>query len=77
MLGEIAKKPVRRIVGLMSGTSVDGIDAALVELSGSQDAPEVRLVAFEDHPFPEAVRAVIFELFDPAKATVDKGGRMS
>lgn len=77
MLGEIAKKPVRRIVGLMSGTSVDGIDAALVELSGSQDAPEVRLVAFEDHPFPEAVRAGIFELFDPAKATVDKVGRMS
>lgn len=77
MLGEIAKKPVRRIVGLMSGTSVDGIDAALVELSGSQDAPEVRLVAFEDHPFPEAVRAGIFELFGPAKATVDKVGRMS
>ena len=77
MLRDIAEKPVRRIVGLMSGTSVDGIDAALVELSGAQDAPEVRLLAFEDRPFPDAVRVGIFELFDPAKATVDKLGRMS
>ena len=77
MLRDIAEKPVRRIVGLMSGTSVDGIDAALVELSGEQDAPSVRLLAFEDRPFPDAVRSGIFELFDPVKATVDKLGRMS
>ena len=77
MLGEIAKKPVRRIVGLMSGTSVDGIDAALVEFSGPQDAPELRLLAFENRPFPESVRACIFELFDPANATVDRVGKMS
>lgn len=77
MLRDIAEKPVRRIVGLMSGTSVDGIDAALVELSGAQDAPSVRLLAFEDRPFPDAVRSGIFELFDPVKATVDKLGRMS
>lgn len=77
MLRDIAEKPVRRIVGLMSGTSVDGIDAALVELSGEQDAPSVRLLAFEDRPFPDAVRSGIFELFDPVKATVDKLGRLS
>lgn len=77
MLRDIAEKPVRRIVGLMSGTSVDGIDVALVELSGEQDAPSVRLLAFEDRPFPDAVRSGIFELFDPVKATVDKLGRMS
>ena len=47
MLEELRNKPVRRVVGLMSGTSVDGIDAALVELSGSDETPEVRLLAFE------------------------------
>lgn len=74
---DISQKSVRRIVGLMSGTSVDGIDAALVELSGPQDAPEVRLLAFEDRPFPQKVRAGIFELFDQTKATVDRVGKMS
>ena len=77
MLQKIAEKPVRRIVGLMSGTSVDGIDAALVELRGAQDAPEVRLLAFEDRPFPDEVRRGIFELFEPKAATSERVGRMS
>lgn len=77
MLIDFAGKARRRIVGLMSGTSVDGIDAALVEFSGPQDAPELRLLAFENRPFPESVRACIFELFDPANATVDRVGKMS
>ena len=77
MLEEIRSKPVRRVVGLMSGTSVDGIDAALVEIGGSDEAPEVRLVAFEDRPWPEEVRKQIFPLFRPETATVDKIGYMN
>lgn len=77
MLEEIRKKPVRRVVGLMSGTSVDGIDAALVEIGGTDEVPEVRLVAFEDRPWPEEVRAQIFPLFRPETATVDKIGYMN
>ncbi len=77
MLKEIAEKPIRRIVGLMSGTSVDGIDAALVEFTGPPERPELKLLAFEDRPFPEELRRGIFELFDPAKATADRLGRMS
>lgn len=74
MLEEIRSKPVRRVVGLMSGTSVDGIDAALVEIGGTDEALEVRLVAFEDRPWPEEVRRQIFPLFRPETATVDKIG---
>ena len=77
MLEEIRSKPVRRVVGLMSGTSVDGIDAALVEIGGTDEAPEVRLVAFEDRPWPEEVRKQIFPLFRPETATVDKIGYMN
>jgi anhydro-N-acetylmuramic acid kinase len=68
----------RYAVGLMSGTSVDGIDAAVVQISGMPDEPpDVKLIAFENISFPTLVREEIFSLFDPGKATVDKIGRMN
>lgn len=73
----IADKEKRLVVGMMSGTSVDGVDAALVEISGSEECPKVSLLAFENNPFPEQVREKIFELFHPATATVDKVGYMN
>lgn len=76
-LAEIVKKPVRRVVGLMSGTSADGIDAALVEISGRGMDLKVRLAAFENTPFPDEIRRRIFELFSPMTATVDKVGYMN
>ena len=70
-------KPARLAVGMMSGTSVDGIDAALVEISGSAERPRVRLLAFENKPFPPDVRRQIFELFRPETSTVDRIGYMN
>ena len=67
-------KEVRRVVGMMSGTSVDGVDAALVEISGTNSEPKVKLLAFENKPYPPQVREKIFSLFTPANATVDKVG---
>ena len=77
MLEEIRNKPLRRVVGLMSGTSVDGIDAALVEIGGSDQAPEVRLLAFEDRPWPEGVREEILPVFGPGTGPEDKIGYMN
>jgi anhydro-N-acetylmuramic acid kinase len=68
------------LVGLMSGTSVDGIDAAVIQLSSMPDKEhgvEVTLLAFENTPFPMQVRDRIFELFDLSKATIDKVGAMN
>ncbi|WP_334071456.1 MULTISPECIES: anhydro-N-acetylmuramic acid kinase [Paenibacillus] len=68
----------RYAVGLMSGTSVDGIDAAVVEIRGELDLkPQVRLVAFENFPYPASAREEIFALFDPRKATIDRVGRLN
>jgi anhydro-N-acetylmuramic acid kinase len=46
------------VVGLMSGTSLDGVDAALVEIGGVSD---VRLVAFHTHPYSLERRTLISE----------------
>ncbi len=47
-------------IGLMSGTSLDGIDAALVEFKDNQ----VQLIAFEYQPFPDAIKNQIEQISD-------------
>jgi len=56
----------------MSGTSVDGIDAALVEISGSGLTTQVKLLAFENYPIEPDIRQAIFALFRPETGSVDK-----
>jgi len=67
----IAVKESRLVVGLMSGTSVDGIDAALVEITGHGATARVKLLAFDSYPFPPALRAKVFRLFNPKEARID------
>ncbi len=57
-----------RVAGLMSGTSVDGVDVAIVDIQ----AGKVRLVAFDVFPHKRALRAEILALCDPASARVDR-----
>lgn len=77
MLRRYEEKKTRLVVGLMSGTSVDGIDAALVRIEGPAEAPRAALLAFENAPYPKEVREKIFGLFQTEKATVDKVGEMN
>ncbi|NQT54457.1 anhydro-N-acetylmuramic acid kinase, partial [bacterium] len=59
------------VIGLMSGTSCDGIDAALVAVRGHGLHTRVRLVAFETVPYPASVRRLIAQVSDAATGTVD------
>jgi anhydro-N-acetylmuramic acid kinase len=52
----------RLAVGLISGTSMDGIDAALVRLSGPADQLRVRLLKFVTVPYPDEVREWLMRL---------------
>lgn len=64
-------------IGIMSGTSVDGIDVAAVEINGDVKHPNCKLLAFKNTPYGNDDRARIFELFDTENATVDKLGEMN
>jgi len=48
------------VAGIMSGTSADGIDVALVRISArGDDYPRLRLLAHEAFPFPAALRKAV------------------
>jgi anhydro-N-acetylmuramic acid kinase len=51
-------RPGERYVGLISGTSADGIDAALLRVDGGsgEGTPRMGLEAFGTRPFPDAAR---------------------
>jgi anhydro-N-acetylmuramic acid kinase len=48
--------PTRLVAGVMSGTSLDAIDVAFVEISGTGASLRHRLVAFHSREFDEAMR---------------------
>lgn len=54
--------PSRDLIGMMSGTSADGVDAALVRISGSGLKMRVELRALAACPFPEALRRQILAI---------------
>src|SRR5439155_13274012 len=58
-------------VGLMSGTSVDGIDAALVSIPDG-DPRGVQLVAFQTLPYPPELRDEILALCHRRVGGVDR-----
>lgn len=68
-------------VGLMSGTSRDGIDAALIETDGED---LVRPIAFHEAPYTEATRALVARACEIAlglekplpDAEIDEAGRI-
>jgi N-acetylmuramic acid 6-phosphate etherase len=55
LLAEIRKKPLRRVIGLISGTSMDGVDAALVEIREEDGFAGARLVHALTDPYDDAL----------------------
>jgi len=44
------------VIGLMSGTSADGVDAALVRITGHSEAVKVKPLAFSSLPYPRGLQ---------------------
>jgi anhydro-N-acetylmuramic acid kinase len=56
----------------MSGTSVDGVDAAVVDVMLEDEVLSVRLIAYAESPIDEQLRQRIHALFDPERSRVDE-----
>lgn len=65
----IAQKETRKILGLMSGTSLDGLDIALCAVSGSGENTNVKILEFETISYSEDIKNEIRKVF--AKKTID------
>lgn len=61
-LERLWEKSERLCIGLMSGTSADGIDAVLVQISGYGASTKVKQLAFTMLPFSQEVRSCILAL---------------
>lgn len=53
-----------KVIGLMSGTSADGIDAALLEIGPGKTLPAIRLIQFLVRPFSGPLRERILRVAD-------------
>lgn len=57
-------------VGLMSGTSLDGIDAALVRIRPAAESYKIDLLNFQTAPFSEELTTLLAGLLPPSTGTV-------
>jgi anhydro-N-acetylmuramic acid kinase len=62
-LAAAAAKPVRIIIGLMSGTSLDGLDVALCRITGSGSTTSAKIIQFETIEYVEEFRTDIRSVF--------------
>jgi anhydro-N-acetylmuramic acid kinase len=71
-LFEIASKPSRLVIGLMSGTSLDGLDIALCRITGCDAATRVEVLQFETIPYELSFKKEIKKVFSKKKVNLEK-----
>ena len=70
--GRRGRRAVRYVLGLMAGTSGDGIDAACVRIQGRGVDMDVRLVLHHHQPFPPGLRRRLAAVMAPAQTTTQE-----
>ena len=71
-LYHIAAKPERLIIGLMSGTSLDGLDIAVCSIAGSGQATRLQLLHFETVSYSADFKEEIRTVFSKKQIDLEK-----
>lgn len=67
-----AAKPERLVIGLMSGTSFDGLDIALCKITGHGLETKLQLLKFETREYPPAFKEELKSVFSRRDADLEK-----
>ncbi|MFM9838480.1 MAG: anhydro-N-acetylmuramic acid kinase [Cyclobacteriaceae bacterium] len=71
-LYRIANKPERLIIGLMSGTSLDGLDIALCRFRGNGHETDIEVLKFETAPYENSFKEEIKSVFSKDQVSLEK-----
>ncbi|MBC7913233.1 MAG: anhydro-N-acetylmuramic acid kinase [Pyrinomonadaceae bacterium] len=71
-LSNLFQKPSRIIIGLMSGTSLDGLDIALCKISGSGLQTRVEVLEFETAPYAEEFKDDLRSIFSKKQVDLER-----
>jgi len=71
-LFEMANKSSRKVIGLMSGTSLDGLDIALCTITGSGKATKVNLDEFITVPYTQEVKEKLLSVFSKKTVSLEQ-----
>lgn len=74
---KLINKHEKYIVGLISGTSMDGIDAALVKIKNCSVDTEIEVLNFQMFPYPDQLREELLIISQPGQGTIDKTSRLN
>jgi len=65
------------VAGIMSGTSADGIDVALVRIADGKARPSLTLLAHEGFAFPAALRRAVLAAMNAASTSTAELARLN
>ena len=71
-LFKITQKPERLIIGLMSGTSLDGLDVALCSFRGNGLDTQIELLEFQTVPYDASFKEEIKSVFSKDMVSLEK-----
>jgi len=71
IVSRLREKKTRRIVGLISGTSADGVTVVVAEIGNCSVDIKVDLIRHKTYEYPSELREDVFKLFSPDTANVE------